>query len=54
MNTDRLTTVVGVTAVVSGALYEKGFYVKVTGVVAAVSAALWAYFTNKVGKTYLR
>lgn len=54
MNSDRITTFVGVTAVVSGALYEKGYYVKVTGLVAAVSAAIWAFYTNKVGKTYLR
>lgn len=54
MNADRLTTLVGLIAVVSGAFYEKGFYVETTGLIAAVSAATWAFYTNKIGKTYLR
>jgi hypothetical protein len=54
MNPDRTTTVVGIVAVVSGAFYEKGVYPNLTGLIAAVAAALWAFFTNKIGKTYLR
>lgn len=47
MNTDKLTSIFGFVAAVSGALSSCGVYPKVTGIVSAVSTASWAWFTNK-------
>lgn len=46
-NTDRLTTILGLVTVVAIALQQEGIYPQITGAIAAVSGAIFAYLTNK-------
>jgi putative flippase GtrA len=47
LNTDRLTTVLGLVTVIAIALMEQGIYPKTAGAIAAVASAVFAYLTNK-------
>jgi len=47
MNSDKLTTLLGVTAAVSQGLHQFGLAPQYTGIAGVVSVALLGYFSNK-------